>query len=54
MKQLVTFNNLIVNAFFTRDYHVKMLVAFLEPFRLRLNTTVAIKHSKQAVLSIAA
>jgi len=39
---MVTFNDLIINALFARNYHIKMLVAFLESFRLRFDSSVPV------------
>jgi len=49
-----TFDHLIINTFFTGNYHVEMLAAVLESFWLRFNATITIQHSKQAVLRVAA
>jgi len=51
---VVTFNNLVINALLTRDYHVKMLVTFLEAFWLWFDTSVTVKHPEQAILCVAA
>ena len=51
---MITFNNLIINTLFARNYHIKMLAAFLESFRLWFDSPVTVQHSKQAVLCVAA